>query len=131
MFEVIVVTHGQYGKAMVESAELLMGPIQHIKTFGLSLGDSVDELKDRVERAMATTKEEVLVLTDLQSGSPFNVTCALMSQYPIQHLTGINLPILLEILCMRETKTLLEIISHVMEIREQTCVYVNEMLKEV
>jgi len=66
----------------------------------------------------------------MRSGSPFNVTASLMKDHTFEHLTGINLPILLEILCSRTQMELKMMIAHIMSEGMKTLIHVNEMLKE-
>ena len=111
MIDIIIVTHGEYGKAMLASSELIMGEQENVQAFGFYLG-------------------EILILTDMRSGSPFNVTASLMKDHTFEHLTGINLPILLEILCSRTQMELKMMIAHIMSEGMKTLIHVNEMLKE-
>ena len=42
------------------------------------------------------------MITDMISGSPFNIACSLLERYSFEHLTGINFPLFLEILSNRD-----------------------------
>lgn len=105
MLEIIIVSHGDYAKAMLESAELILGEQKHVYTFGLHQGESVDELREKISETIEKVQQdgEVLVLTDMLSGSPFNAVASLMKNYSFKHITGVNLPVLLEILLSRYT----------------------------
>ncbi len=94
MFEIILISHGPLSKAMLETAQMIVGEQEHVTCFGLYLGDSVDLFRERVEEEIRNKLEEsdVLVLTDMQSGSPFNVTVGAMGYYEFRHFTGWNLP---------------------------------------
>lgn len=132
MIDIIIVTHGEYGKAMLASSELIMGVQENVQAFGFYLGESVEQLKELILQAISHTRKgsEILILTDMRSGSPFNVTASLMKDYVFEHLTGINLPILLEILCSRTQMDVKTMIAHVMSEEMKTLIHVNEMLKE-
>ena len=99
--------HGDLARAMLESAQLITGEQDHISTYGLHLGESVDSLSEEIAKAIEKAQKdaEVLVLTDMFSGSPFYATTSLMQQFSFHHITGINLPILLEILILRDSKS--------------------------
>ena len=125
MIDIIIVTHGEYGKAMLASSELIMGEQENVQAFGFYLGESVEHLRDSILQG-----SEILILTDMRSGSPFNVTASLMKDHTFEHLTGINLPILLEILCSRTQMELKMMIAHIMSEEMKTLIHVNEMLKE-
>ena len=73
---------------------------------------------------------DVLVLTDMFSGSPFNVASSLMQKFSFQHITGINLPLLLEILTSRGDVGIEELCKNVIEQGKDTIVHVNKFLEE-
>lgn len=131
MIEIIMVSHGDYAKAMLESAQFIAGEQEHICTFGLHLGESIDQLREEISEAIekAQKKGEVLILTDMFSGSPFNVTVSLMQHYSFYHITGINLPILLEILMSRDSSSADELCKEVLEKAKDTILDVNKLFE--
>lgn len=133
MIEIIMVSHGYYAKTMLESAQLIAGEQDHICVFGLHLGDSVDQLREEVSKAIEEAQKngEVLVLTDMFSGSPFNAVVSLMQHYSFHHLTGINLPILLEILMSRDSSSAEEICRDVLKKAKDTVIDVNKYFEEM
>lgn len=42
MFEIILISHGPLSKAMLETAQMIVGEQEHVTCFELYLGDSVD-----------------------------------------------------------------------------------------
>lgn len=132
MIDIIIVTHGNYGKELLATSELITGEQENIQTLGFTLGESVDDLKEAITNAIRHTRDncELLILTDMRSGSPFNVTCSLMQDYKFEHITGINLPLFLEILCSREFMCLKSIKQIIMSDDMKTLFDVNELLKE-
>lgn len=133
MTHIIMVSHGEYVKAMIESAELIVGEQENVTTFGFNLGDSVDQLQESIANELKRVQKNsnVLVLTDMFSGSPFNAVSSLMQEYSFHHITGINLPMLLEILMSRDETSVEELCNNVMEKGKDTIVYVNKFLKEM
>lgn len=133
MVQLIVVSHGSFSKALVESAELIVGELTDIETFGFNLGDDIDALRNDIADAVtrAQKKGEVLVLTDMLSGSPFNATASLMEKYQFEHLTGINFVIFLEILTSRDSRTARELVEMAITSGKETIVDVNTYIKEV
>jgi len=132
MFEIIIVSHGEYAKAMRQSAEMIMGEQKHIQTFGLCPGEDIDVLREQVHGAIrqANASGEVLVLTDMISGSPFNVTASAMAEYDFCHIAGVNLPMLLEICSLRGSMSLKEIEENIVDMGKTTIVCVNGLVKE-
>ena len=135
MVEVIVVSHGSYAKSLVESSELIMGEQEHVHAFGFFLGENVEELREKVEQKIKEIREEdqnkeILILTDMRSGSPFNAVTLLMQNYSFYHIAGINLPIFLEILGTREFQKAQELKDMAMSIGRDTIVDVNKMMED-
>ncbi len=135
MVEVILVSHGSYAKAMLESSELIVGEQENVTTFGFKLGENVDDLKDSIEEKIKeikakTPEAEILVLTDMKSGSPFNATARLMQHYDFEHIAGINFPLFLEVLATRDEATAKELKESIMELKDDTIVDVNELMEE-
>lgn len=135
MTHIIMVSHGEYAKAMIESAELIVGEQENITAFGFNLGDSVDQLQESIanelKRVQRNSDRDVLVLTDMFSGSPFNAVTSLMQEYSFHHITGINLPLMLEVLMSRDESSVEELCKSVLEKGKDTIVYVNKFLEEM
>ena len=62
MFEIILIPHGPLSKAMLETAQMIVGEQEHVTCFGLYLGDSVDLFRERVEEEIRNKLEESDVL---------------------------------------------------------------------
>lgn len=133
MIEIIVVSHGDYAKSMLESAQIIVGEQEHIRTFGLYLGESVDKLKEDISQAIEEMRQngDILILTDMLYGSPFNAVVSLMQYYTFRHITGINLPILLEILMSRDSGNLSELCEEVMKKANDSILDVNKLFEVI
>ncbi len=133
MVQLILVTHGDFAQALLGSAEMIIGEQENIRTLGLHLGEDVNELREKVREAIveAGPEQDTIVLTDMKSGSPFNVTASQMETHRFHHITGLNLPMLLEILDRRAFETADEICGSIVENGKATIVNVNQLLEEV
>ena len=105
MVALLLVTHGDLAKSLLNSAALIMGEAPLIESYGLYHGDDVDELKEKVKNAIVRLNEQsqgdgVLVLTDVFGGRPSNATARslyeLNDTVKAECITGVNLPMLLE-----------------------------------
>lgn len=108
---VLIVTHGDFGKELLKSAELITGEQKRVEALSLNHGDNVEGLYSCVKEKIKQLDEGqgVIVLTDLFGGSPSNVTAANMKNKSFESLSGVNLPMLIEILDSRNTKDLKEL----------------------
>jgi PTS system mannose-specific IIA component len=133
MFDVIIASHGSLAKSILETAQLLVGGKKRVKTFGMYLGDNIDDFREAVTAAIEESLREtdVLVLTDIQSGSPFNVTVSAMANRKFKHITGFNLPLLIEVLSSCELMDLDEAYNEFIEIGKKGVLDVNALLKGV
>lgn len=103
--KVIAVSHGSFSKGLVESVQMLVGEQEDLVAYGLYPEQTVQTLTEQLEEELKKTPEgeEVLFLTDLFHGSPFNAVVSLMRDYKFHHITGINLPLVITILLERST----------------------------
>lgn len=131
MFDVILVSHGPLAKALLESAEFICGEQERVKTLGLYLGDSVDEFRERVRSEIeeSLSRGEALVLTDIQCGSPFNVTCSAMGELDFIHITGANLPCVIQALSDRIDLPAAETARNCIDFCGGSIVHVNDLLE--
>lgn len=101
---IIVVTHVDYGSALLRAAEFIAGPVQDCTCIqvdaSLAVEETVARLREAVERL--NTGHGVLVLTDMFGGTPTNLSLSLLgARQDVDVLTGINLPMLLRVLSNR------------------------------
>lgn len=102
MINVMLATHGPLAEGLLESARMVYGELPHV--FPVTLSDTKginafrEEFATVLQRA-AQDADGVLVLCDLQSGTPWNVAChhAFDSETtpPMAVLGGVNFPMLL------------------------------------
>ena len=88
MINVIVATHGPLAEALLASGRMVYGELPHVYPVTLS------------EQAGIKGADGVLVLCDMQSGTPWNVAChhAFSAQTvpPVAVVAGVNFPMLLQ-----------------------------------
>ncbi|GGC90147.1 PTS sugar transporter subunit IIA [Enterococcus wangshanyuanii] len=101
---VLIMSHGDFGKAAIESAELIVGKQKNYETLSVFVVDQVDDLKQEMlgKAASLDTQKGLVILTDIIGGTPANLAAYLLAQENTMLVSGINLPILLEVLMNRE-----------------------------
>ena len=101
MIGIILCCHGDMASGMRSAAEVIVGPQQQFETLGIKPGESQDMLRSGLKKAIRTVgRDGAIILTDLQGGTPFNVSVPLMSE-KVRMLAGFNLPMLLQLLMGR------------------------------
>lgn len=128
--KVIVVSHGNFSQGLVDSVQMLVGEQEDLVAYGLFPEQTVSTLKEKLKAELDATPEgeEVLFLSDLFHGSPFNAVVDLMRDYQFHHITGINIPAAIVIMMARyEDKNAEEICREVMEETADSIKYVNDL----
>ena len=105
MVGLVLISHGEMGKYVLKSAELIAGKQENIATASLMPEDSPESFQEKMLAAIASvnTEEGLLVLSDVGGGTPWITAAVLSRQRKLECLAGMNLPMLLEILMTRPT----------------------------
>jgi PTS system mannose-specific IIA component len=131
MFRVLLVSHGGLAMAMLKSAEMIAGSQKDVKTLCLFPEDAPESFRDRIAAVLEEWKaEDVLVLSDIRSGTPFNAVASLMQRYPFRHISGVNLAMLIEALMDRDDMSAEKAGNEIMKLSGQTVLDVNTLLEK-
>ena len=96
---IILISHGEFSRGALQAASMIIGECDYISAVGLVPEDDLDSMAAKIEAEIEKNhaeKEEILVLSDLFYGSPFNSVIPLMSKYKLRHITGMNLAMIIE-----------------------------------
>lgn len=72
--KIIAVSHGRFSEGLVDSVQMLAGEQKDLVYYGLFPEETVDDLREKLRAELEATPEdmEVLFLSDVFHGSPFN-----------------------------------------------------------
>lgn len=128
MINLLLVTHGDFGKELLKSSEIIIGKIENAYSISFNLGDSYTEFGKIVEENIGklSVKDDLIVFTDMYGGSPFNSVSKLMKQYKFFHITGINLPLFIDIAINRNGYSMDDIAEKIIKNGKKSIVFVNE-----
>ncbi len=104
MIGVVIVTHGYLGVALLNAAELIVGKQEHVKAVAFESGQAVADLQGRITQASKEVDngQGTLILVDIVGGSPYNASALIaVEQGNREVITGVNLPMLISILPVR------------------------------
>ena len=101
MIGIILTGHGNFASGLSSSLSLIAGIPENYRSVDFLPEDSVDILTDKIKSAIKELDncEEILILTDLVGGSPYNVSVKLRldgNLEKIQVISGVNLGCLIE-----------------------------------
>ena len=114
MISLIIGTHGSFSKELINSAELIYGKLENVNYITFLPGEGqnhlINKYKDIVNKLDQDPK--ILFLVDLFGGSPFNAASILVfDNVNMDVVTGVNLPMLLEVYSNLENSTLNELVE--------------------
>ena len=94
----LIATHGEFASGIMDAANLIFGEVKGISYVSLKAGMQVEEFRGQIEKFLDEHEEEnTLILVDLLSGSPFNSIIPFLMKENVYVVTGLNLPMLLEV----------------------------------
>jgi mannose PTS system EIIA component len=130
MVGLVIGGHGHLADALLESATLILGTPPEVVTVALEPSQSLEELHSCMGEAIAQAEQGdgVLVLLDLYGGTPSNATALHFQADHIEAVTGVNLPMLLEVLLGRAERDLKTLTTFAEEIGRQGIVNVRAQL---
>jgi PTS system mannose-specific IIA component len=104
MIGILIVSHGDFGKGMVNALEMLHGKPEKIMALGLYPGESTDEFEKKILDALDGLDDGggVLVFADFLGGSPATCVMKCMRTRKFPCITGVNMPMLSEAALGRE-----------------------------
>jgi PTS system mannose-specific IIA component len=132
MVGVILVTHPHLGEEFLRSAELICGKIPNLTTVTIDTRKGVEELRREIAAALKRVDlgKGVLILTDMFGGTPSNMSLAFLQEDRVEVLTGLNLPMLIQISNCREGRPLKELAKVVKEAGQRNINLASEILQK-
>lgn len=119
MISILVVSHGEFAKSLIQTAEMIAGKQEQVGWVSLAPNDGVDSLSAKISAALGEfpTDAPTLILADLWGGSPFNAAAQFAAKAPESTalIAGVNLPLLLEAY-MGRNSTLQELVNKLNDI---------------
>lgn len=94
--EIVLLTHGGWGEALVKSLRMILGSIDCVHEIALEPSYTLPEYMAMVREYVDTVSPDSLIITDLFGGTPSNVAAAIGNQTGIRVFCGLNAPMLLE-----------------------------------
>jgi mannose PTS system EIIA component len=112
MIGIVIVTHSQLGGALIEAAEFIIGtPAEAISFISIDLKENAEKLRKKIARGIKAVdrKQGVLIMTDMFGGTPSNLSYSFLEEDRIEVISGVNLPILIKALGVREKTDLADL----------------------
>lgn len=113
MVSILIITHGGFGKEIIKSMEMIMGKQDDVYFLGLYPEEDPAVFSEKVrEKIIELNKNgEVLVMVDVFGGTPSNASASNMKDLKFECVTGVSLPMLIEVALNRSRSTLDELVE--------------------
>lgn len=115
MIGVLIAGHGDFPEGLKRTAEGIAGPLQRILTLSFHNGEKRENLVQKMEQTLneLNSPQGILVLTDVFGGTASNICRFFGNRYKLRMVTGVNLPMLLELATHREIEDLRELSNRI------------------
>ena len=101
----VVAAHGHLAEGLVASSAMIVGPSDDVVAVTFEPSEGPDDLLAKYAAAVeASSSQEYLILVDLFGGSPYNAAARFAAgRDDADVVTGVNLPMVIEVLSRRLT----------------------------
>ena len=109
MTGIVIATHCKLGEALIDAAEFILGKRpEGVLPISIDLNDNPEKLFAKISDAIKKVNKNkgVLIMTDMFGGTPSNLSYSFLDEGRIEVLSGVNLPVLIKALRMREEMNL-------------------------
>jgi mannose/fructose-specific phosphotransferase system component IIA len=134
----IIASHGSLGKAALECARLIFGPLEPAVALGLEPSGRLEEIEKGIDEARLEygADRPVILLVDLFGGSCSNVAAKVLKRTSdagaaIRVIAGFNLAMLIEFAFSREKFELDALADRMIEAGRKACLDVNGKVRGV
>jgi PTS system mannose-specific IIA component len=132
MVGLLLVSHGRIAESFLEVSLEIVGPVKGVQV--VSLAEPIDEemVMEDIQKARKEIDQGdgILILTDMFGGTPANLCFSLLEDPMVQVLTGMNLPMILQILSSRKDASLAELAGIAMRCGRENIYLAREILEQ-
>jgi len=132
MAGIVIATHCKLGDALIDAAEFILGKRpEGVVSISIDLNDKPEKLLAKISDAIKKVNKNkgVLILTDMFGGTPSNLSYSFLDEGRIEVLSGVNLPILIKALRMRDEMSLEEFAKPLEEFGKKSISLASGILK--
>jgi len=132
MIGLVVATHGNLGSEMLQSAQMIIGPVMNARAVSITHDSSMEAIRDAIAEAVAEVGKDdqgVIIVTDMFGGTPANVSMTFLEPQSVEVITGVNLPMILKFFNSQETIGLDELAGILKSYGQQSIALASEYLQ--
>jgi PTS system mannose-specific IIA component len=133
MIGIVIATHGEFGKELLSTLQMILGETEGAQAVSLQPADSPEHYKEKIEAALKKVDPKgkgSLLLVDMMGGTPFNVGVLIAQNHKLQIVTGVNLPMLIKAATTREGADLEKFALETQKVTQESILTTVEMFKK-
>ena len=119
MVGLVVVAHGGLPDQLLETTKMIIGePLPSTAFVSITGIEKPDVIRTQIEEAIASadTGDGVLVFTDMFGGTPSNIALSFLKEDSVEVISGVNLPMLVEMVYARKQSKLADLCRQLSDI---------------
>ena len=113
MIGIVIVGHSNISKEFLIALEHIVGKQENILAISIFPNDDINKKREEIIKSVKKVNKGkgVVILTDMFGGTPSNLAISVMDSEKIEVVAGVNLPMLIKMMSIRDKKSIKEIIA--------------------
>lgn len=114
--KIILIGHGKTSVAFKEAIQMIFGKADNFIALTFEPGEGIEDVKNKILQVSSKfSNNQILIVTDLFSGTPYNVAADLALKGKAKDvIAGMSLPILLEIATKMTSMSIAELVQEIL-----------------
>ncbi len=99
MIGLLIITHCDLCKELLNAAEFIVGRLETVETISINQTSDSEEIRKMIGEKIKSLDQGqgVIILTDMFGGTPSNLSLSFLKEEMVEVLTGVNLPMVIAI----------------------------------
>lgn len=132
MVGIVVIAHGGLSEELINTTGMIVEkPPPGVTGVSITGEEEPEDIQQMIKKAIDSVDEGdgVVLFTDMFGGTPSNIALSFLADNQVEIISGVNLPMLIDIMYTRESKSLAEIASQLAETGRSSIRLASQYLK--
>ncbi|MEG0853191.1 MAG: PTS fructose transporter subunit IIA [Angelakisella sp.] len=119
MVTILLTGHGNFATGLLSAVRLICGTHRQVVAVDFAQEDSIDDLRTNILSVINEEDNDILILTDIAGGSPYNTSVLLKNEFTgknIEVVSGANIPMLISAIMERGEQSAPEVAENIVEV---------------
>ena len=132
MIGMVIITHGNLALELRAAMEHVIGLQKNTEIISINPDDDLEIKKEDIAKSIkkVDSSSGIIIVTDMFGGTPSNLAITFLIPEKIEIISGVNLPMLVKIVELRDSKNLLEVIGAGKDAGQKYISIASEILSE-